>query len=163
MSLHIPCTHLPTLALGVRPNPLMSTAQRSLMMSPYKLGMHRTSNWVGRNGKRVSGEMGNLYDSVTFRPSSVVRVTATAFKMPFLPHNGVFQSFLARWHTFFANASIVNAFLEFLLFLPTLYPLTNVCTGCETQSSDESGTKVADDVSVQVGHAQDIKLCGVAH
>ena len=32
---------------GVRPRPPMSPAQRSEMMSPYRLGMHSTSNCVG--------------------------------------------------------------------------------------------------------------------
>ena len=51
----VPCTAsisasppAPMLPDGVRPRPPMSPAQRSEMMSPYRLGMHMTSNWVGR-------------------------------------------------------------------------------------------------------------------
>lgn len=34
--------------LGVRPRPPMRPAQRSEMMSPYRLGITITSNWLGR-------------------------------------------------------------------------------------------------------------------
>mmetsp|Transcript_39788 Transcript_39788/g.88439 ORF Transcript_39788/g.88439 Transcript_39788/m.88439 type:complete len:223 (-) Transcript_39788:615-1283(-) len=54
MSGAVPCTAsararplVPMFALGVRPRPPISPAHRSEMMSPYRLGITNTSNWVG--------------------------------------------------------------------------------------------------------------------
>jgi hypothetical protein len=40
--------------------------------------------------------------------------------------------------------------------------LTNVGAWCEAQASYESCAEVADDVAIQVGHDQHVKLAGVA-
>jgi len=41
--------------------------------------------------------------------------------------------------------------------------LTNVGTGCETQTPNQASAKVTDDVTIQVGHDQHIKLGRVLH
>jgi hypothetical protein len=78
---------------------------------PNKIAFMVVDNEVrfGRNGNCFSGATGNFDVSINSGPLRVIGVKETAFKMPYRPENGIFQSFLAYQSYLLAVSSLRSA------------------------------------------------------